>query len=84
MAGQVPLKNIADMIMQRYGKDLWGDFKVFRYPQRCPALLLPLLLLQCWREFITPSQTAAFVDAGHSARAVVSLRRRIVHPEVRQ
>ncbi|EFN56695.1 hypothetical protein CHLNCDRAFT_144060 [Chlorella variabilis] len=27
MAGQVPLKNIADIIMQQYGKDQWGDFK---------------------------------------------------------
>lgn len=28
MAGQVPLRSIADVIMQRYGADRWGDFKV--------------------------------------------------------
>jgi hypothetical protein len=27
-AGQVPLRGIADVIMERYGADQWGDFKV--------------------------------------------------------
>ncbi|KAL4426026.1 hypothetical protein ABPG75_010042 [Micractinium tetrahymenae] len=27
MAGQVPLRSIADVIMQQYGTDRWGDFK---------------------------------------------------------
>lgn len=51
MAGQVPLKNIADIIMQQYGKDQWGDFKVLQSQRVMPALPLPLPAPPLWHAF---------------------------------
>jgi hypothetical protein len=37
-AGQVPLRGIADVIMERYGADQWGDFKVGAGWRGCAGL----------------------------------------------